>query len=92
MILKSMWGKGIYPGVLPNPGIELGSPASQADSLPAEPPGKPLSTVPAIDIHFRDFPGGPVAKNPTIQGEFEKDKNCLLIETNGLNFVEPPWD
>ena len=26
---------------LPNPGIEPGSPALQADSLPAEPPGKP---------------------------------------------------
>ena len=26
---------------LPDPGIELRSPASQADSLPSEPPGKP---------------------------------------------------
>ena len=32
------------PGDLPNPGIEPGSPTSQADSLPAEPPGKPLRT------------------------------------------------
>ena len=31
------WG-----GCLPNPGIEPGSPALQADSLPSEPPGKPL--------------------------------------------------
>ena len=30
------------PGDLPNPGIALGSPALQADSLPSEPPGKPL--------------------------------------------------
>ena len=29
------------PGNLPNPGIEPRSPASQADSLPTEPPGKP---------------------------------------------------
>ena len=29
------------PGDLSNPGIELGSPALQADSLPAEPPGNP---------------------------------------------------
>ena len=28
---------------LPNPGIELRSPALQADFLPSEPPGKPLS-------------------------------------------------
>ena len=32
------------PGDLPNPGIELGSPALQADSLPAESPGKPKNT------------------------------------------------
>ena len=30
------------PGDLTDPGIEPGSPASQADSLPAEPPGKPF--------------------------------------------------
>ena len=29
------------PGDLPNPGIEPGSPALQADFLPSEPPGKP---------------------------------------------------
>ena len=28
------------PGDLPDPGIELGSPTLQADSLPSEPPGK----------------------------------------------------
>ena len=30
------------PGDLPDPGIEPGSPALQADSLPSEPPGKPI--------------------------------------------------
>ena len=28
------------PGDLPDPGIEPGSPALQADTLPSEPPGK----------------------------------------------------
>ena len=28
------------PGDLPDPGIELGSPALQVDALPSEPPGK----------------------------------------------------
>ena len=32
------------PGDLPNPRIEPQSPTLQADSLPAEPPGKPKST------------------------------------------------
>ena len=31
----------LSPGDLPNPGMELGSPALQADSLPSELPGKP---------------------------------------------------
>ena len=31
------------PGDLPNPGIEPRSPILQADSLPPEPPGKPLT-------------------------------------------------
>ena len=30
-----------FPGDLPNPVIEPGSPVLQADSLPFEPPGKP---------------------------------------------------
>ena len=30
------------PEDLPNPGIEPGSPALQADTLSSEPPGKPL--------------------------------------------------
>ena len=33
------------PGDLPEPGIELRSPALQADSLPAELPGKPLEDI-----------------------------------------------
>ena len=36
------------PGDLPNPGIEPRSPALQVDSLPAEPPGKPLRSQLAI--------------------------------------------
>ena len=32
----------LFPGDLPDPGIEPGSPALQADSLLSEPPGKPL--------------------------------------------------
>ena len=31
------------PGDLPNPEIQPGSPALQADSLPTEPPGKPIT-------------------------------------------------
>ena len=34
-----------YAGDLPNPGIEPRSLALQADSLPSEPPGKPLDEL-----------------------------------------------
>ena len=34
-------GRSLLQGNLPNPGMEPRSPALQADSLPAEPPGKP---------------------------------------------------
>ena len=35
------------PGDLPDPGVEPGSPALKADSLPSEPPGKPHILCPA---------------------------------------------
>ena len=33
------------PGDLSDPGIELGSPTLQADSLPSEPPGNPIFMI-----------------------------------------------
>ena len=39
------------PGHLPDPGIEAGFPALQADSLPFEPPGKPLYIYVGMSIH-----------------------------------------
>ena len=38
------------PGDLPDPGIELMSPALQADSLPSEPPGKPWVLVVCVCV------------------------------------------
>ena len=44
-------------GDLPNPGIEPRSPTLQADSLPAEPPGKPKNTgVGSLSLLQRNFP------------------------------------
>ena len=37
------------PGDLPNPGIEPGSPALHVDSLPSEPPRKPVSYLRSLD-------------------------------------------
>ena len=45
------------PGNLPNPGIEPRPPALQADSLPSEPLGKPMSTgVGSLTIFEGIFP------------------------------------
>ena len=39
------WAAISTPRDLPDPGIKPGSPALQADTLPSEPPGKPLMRV-----------------------------------------------
>ena len=45
------------PGYLPNPGIKPRSPTLQADSLPAEPQGKPKKTaVGSLSLLQRIFP------------------------------------
>ena len=45
------------PGTLPDPGIEPGSPALQADSLLSEPPGKPKNTgVGSLSLLQGTFP------------------------------------
>ena len=41
-------------GDLPDPGIEPGSPELQADSVPSEPPGKPLTNVERV-LKSRDI-------------------------------------
>ena len=43
------------PGDFPNPGIEPGSPALQVDSLPSEPPGKPVWTTTNCGKLFKEM-------------------------------------
>ena len=42
------------PGDLPDPGIEPGSPALQADALPSEPPGNRV-TIYSFDVLLSQF-------------------------------------
>ena len=42
------------PGVFPDPGIEPGSPALEADALTSEPPGKPNNTITLLEL-INDF-------------------------------------
>ena len=59
------------PADLPNPGIELSSPTLQADSSPAEPPGKPKSTgVDSLSLHQQDLPDpGIELGSPALQAD-----------------------
>ena len=43
------------PGDLPEPGVEPGSPALQADSLPSEPPGNPVSPGESLKLRRHDL-------------------------------------
>ena len=49
------------PGDLPDPGIEPGSPALQADSLASEPPGKPYKLQISNELPYTYLNKMPVA-------------------------------
>ena len=81
------------PGDLPNPGIEPSSPTSQAHSLPAEPPGKPMNTgVGSLSLFQGNFLTQElnhglmhcriILHQLSYQGTFEDDKK-LFGELNG---------
>ena len=66
------------PRDLPDPGIEPESPALQADSLPFEPPGKPMFS---IFCTFRDwFKNSRLAFSPLVY------INDVIAFSSGLNF------
>ena len=52
-LFRQEYQSGLPPGDLPNPGIEPVSPASQADSLLAEPFGKPIIIKLSLDRKVR---------------------------------------
>ena len=67
-------------GHLPNPGIELVSPAMQVNSLPSEPPGKSMNAVVGI------YPFSPISTkaavygiwSPLIGGSDSKESVCSV--------------
>ena len=62
------------PGDLVDPGIELGSPALQADSLPAEIPGKPPQTLSSVSEQGTTSKG----RGLFLKGEHES-QTCFLF-------------
>ena len=70
------------PGDLPNPGIEPGSPALQADALPSEPPGKPESQPGASINPLVDMLHSPLQSQTSKTSSFSHFKSprlCLLL-------------
>ena len=72
------------PGVLPNPGIEPRSPSLQADSLPAEPQGKPknirvgsLSPTPVNLPNSGIELGSPALQVDSLPAELSEKPNIL---------------
>ena len=61
------------PGDLPKPGIELRSPTLLADSLPSDPPGKPIAWMDSNKNRTsQNFPGGLLVKNlPVNAGDMD---------------------
>ena len=68
------------PGDLPNPGIEPRSPTLQADSLPAEPPGKPKNT--GVGSHVPDSgtePGSSALQADSLPAELPGKPSYIII-------------
>ena len=66
------------PGDLPDPGVEPGSPALQADSLPSEPPGPQMKHNLESKISGRNINNLRYADNTTLTAESEELKSLLM--------------
>ena len=79
------------PGDLPDPGVEPGSPALQADALPSEPPGKPIIKVECC-VCIPDLSGCISATLDDMKGQVEvmSDDN-LPFWTSVLSLVKGDW-
>ena len=66
------------PGDLPDPGIEPGSPALWADSLPTEPSGKPqMKALPSLKLNHSLLQGAVLHRVPGLYSL--GDTNTLLM-------------
>ena len=86
---QEYWGRLPFPstGDLPNPGIEPGSPALEAESLPTESPRKPFTFTLregriSCEELWKEYPGGGIKKWKTLKwelpGVFETNKEASV--------------
>ena len=80
---KEYWSGSPFPspGDLPNPGIEPGSPALEADALPSEPPRKPGVMCNVAD---KDKQTEGEMSGLSDQEEMEKNKYHILMHIYGI--------
>ena len=72
------------PGDLRDPGIEPGSPALQADSLPSEPPGKPVGSLCILFSLMHTFFSAPTLRCCTQTFSSRGEQGLLLVAACGL--------
>ena len=85
-------GSHFFPlGNLPDPGLELGSPALEADSLLSEPPGKPqhkiLDTSEILLASFRKSFDSSVLQSDFLLAFFFLEMN-LCYKSNHMKFFK----
>ena len=68
------------PGDLPNPGIKPGSSALQADSLPSEPPGKPICKI----HHVKCWAGWITNCNQDCREKYQQPQLCRWCYPDGI--------
>ena len=69
-----VWVASLSPGDLPNPGIEIRSPALQVDSLPSEPPGKPVLSILQYIL-------------TKVKGSFKRSRDIFAVKSTVLNVL-----
>ena len=80
----------LLQGNLPNPGTEPGSPALESDSLPSEPPGKPLVLTDVLNSPGMKLP---CKLRVIVFGSLQnRTKSCSLFPGGGRkkNLVDTP--
>ena len=80
------------PRYLPDPEIEPGSPALQADSLPSEPPGKPntSSTLKLFTVHLKQREAPSVAIIHNYPSPEVEAKYLVILALEGTSDVTMP--
>ena len=81
----------LLQGDLPNPGIEPRSPALQADSLPSEPPGKPILACSQLKCAWFFKPQNKMLFRDIIPPPKINNIPCYIINTSCGTFFSDFW-